>query len=118
MSDPGIGTAEAGEVAGVALPQRHLASIPLVEMPSQPAPAQPSAGLVINGTFDSSITSDPNAVAIEGAFNRAVAIYQSLYRDPITVNILFRYSTTLPNGSAIPSGSLARSNWIFYTSPG
>ena len=117
QTDPGFGAAEAGEVAGAALPSRGVASAPLVMLPSEPAPAQATAGLVINGTFDTSITSSPNAAAIEAAFNNAVAVYQSLYTDPITVNILFRYANTLPNGSAIPNGSLARSNWIFYTSP-
>ena len=45
--------------------------------------------------------------------NQAVAIYQSLFSDPITVRIFFRYSTTQPNGS--PMGTaLARSNFVIY----
>jgi len=116
-NDQGIGTAETGEVAGVSLPLRHVESVSQAMMPPQAAPAQPSAGLVINGVFDTSITSDPNAAAIEAAFNGAVARYQSMYTDPITVKILFRYANTLPNGNPIGSGALARSNWIFYTLP-
>ena len=59
------------------------------------------SGLVISPTFDSSITGNPNAAAIEAMINRAIAIYESLYSDPITVFILFRYSTTKPNGTPI-----------------
>jgi hypothetical protein len=56
------------------------------------APAR--AGLVINPTFDVSITSDPNAAAIEGVINNAIAIYQNTFSDPISVNITFRSMTT------------------------
>jgi hypothetical protein len=67
-------------------------------------------GLVINPTFDSSITGDPNAAAIEAMINRAISIYESLFNDPITVSILFRYSTRLANGcTPLPPGALARS---------
>jgi hypothetical protein len=112
------GTGQGVQFAGVELPPMHVESaMPQVTMPSQLAPAQPSAGLVINGVFDSSITSDPNAAAIEAAFNNAVAQYQMMFTDPITVKILFRYSNTLPNGNPIGPGALGRSNWGFYTSP-
>lgn len=50
---------------------------------------QAQAGLVINATFDSTITSDPNAATIEGTINQAIGIYESLFTDPITVNITF-----------------------------
>ena len=55
-----------------------------------------ASGLVINPTFDSSILNDPNSAAIQSAINQAIAIYQSLFSDPITVKILFRYSNTVP----------------------
>jgi hypothetical protein len=48
-----------------------------------------SAGLIINPTFDLSITSDPNAAAIENAITTAIADIQSRFSDPITVNISF-----------------------------
>jgi hypothetical protein len=56
------------------------------------------AGLVITPTFDSSITSDPNAAAIETAINTSIGIYESLFTDPVNVGILFRYTTTFPDG--------------------
>jgi hypothetical protein len=44
-------------------------------------------------TFDSSITSDPQAATIEATINSAIALYQSSFSDPITVNITFQKST-------------------------
>ncbi len=81
-----------------------------------PMPDRPQSSL-INITFDSSITSNPNSAAIQAMIYRAVAYYDSQFSDPISVNILFRYSTTLPDGSAMGAGSLARSNWVFYQIP-
>ncbi|HEX3100228.1 MAG TPA: NF038122 family metalloprotease, partial [Pyrinomonadaceae bacterium] len=77
-------------------------------------PTRPGAGLVITPTFDSSITSDPNSAAIQAMINQAIAIYQAQFSDPITVTILFRYSANRPDGSPMGSGSLARSNYVFY----
>ncbi|HEX7516373.1 MAG TPA: fibronectin type III domain-containing protein [Chthoniobacterales bacterium] len=74
-----------------------------------------SPGLVINSTFDSSITGNPNSAAIQSMINQAVATYQSLFTDPITVKIYFRYSNTEVNGNPLPSGILARSNFVVYT---
>ena len=56
------------------------------------APAR--AGLVIIPTFDSSITGDPNAAAIEGTINTAIGIYQAKFSDPITVHINFQEMPT------------------------
>src|SRR6266550_345451 len=52
------------------------------------APVQ--AGLIINPTYDSSITSDPNAAAIEATIQTAINTYQSLFTNPVTVNIKFQ----------------------------
>jgi Chaperone of endosialidase/Fibronectin type III domain len=68
------------------------------------------SGLVINATFDSSIINNPNSAAIESMINQAVAIYESLFRNPITVSILFRYSTTAPDGTPM-GNSLAESDF-------
>ena len=76
-----------------------------------------SGALVINATFDSSITSSPNAAAVEAMINAAVAIYESSFNDPITVSILFRYATTEPDGSALPGGALATSTDVLYSVP-
>jgi hypothetical protein len=48
-----------------------------------------SANLVIVPTFDSSITGDPNAAAIEGVINGAISDYEARFTDPITVAIQF-----------------------------
>ena len=84
--------------------------------PAAVVPTAPSSGLIITPTFDASIQNNPNSAAIQSMINQAIAIYQSLFSDPITVNILFRYSTTLPNGS--PMGTaLAHSNFVVYDIP-
>jgi len=64
-------------------------------------------GLAIAPTFDASITGDTKAAAIEGVINQSINIYQSLFADAITVPILFRYSTTGPDGRTF--GGLAQS---------
>jgi hypothetical protein len=53
------------------------------------APHAMSAGLIILPTFDASITNDPNAAAIEATISAAIAIVESQFSDPITVNITF-----------------------------
>jgi len=76
-----------------------------------------TTGLIIHATFDGSITNNPNAAAIEAMINRAISIYESLFSDPITIQIRFRYSTTAPNGTPLPTGTVSRSDWVFYAPP-
>jgi hypothetical protein len=52
------------------------------------------ADLTITPTFDGSITSDPNAAAIEGVINSAIAKYESQFTDPINVTIKFQEMTS------------------------
>jgi hypothetical protein len=51
------------------------------------APAR--AVFIINPTFDSTITGDPQAATIEGTINAAISVYEAKFSDPITVNINF-----------------------------
>jgi len=51
-----------------------------------------SSGLVINPTFDSTITNDPRSNAIQAMIISAIQKYQTLFNDPITVSIRFRFS--------------------------
>src|SRR5206468_1524899 len=76
-----------------------------------------TVGLDIHATFDSSITGNPNAAAIEAMINRAISIYESRFSDPITIQILFRYATNGPDGTPLPAGSIAQSNFVIYTAP-
>ncbi|MGH8102044.1 MAG: NF038122 family metalloprotease, partial [Chthoniobacterales bacterium] len=74
-----------------------------------------STGLIISPTFDSSILNDPNAAAIEAMINRAISIYESLFNDPITVQIAFRWTTAAdPCG---PIDGLAQSCTAIYDEP-
>jgi hypothetical protein len=77
------------------------------------APA--SGQIIINPTFDSSITSNPNSAVLQADINSAIANYHSLFSDNITLSILFRYSTTQPNGNPVSGGLLAQSNYTLYS---
>ncbi len=77
----------------------------------------PTTGLNVHATFDSSITGNPNAAAIQAMINRAISIYESLFRDPITIQIRFRYAATGPDGTPLPGGRIAQSNFVYYTIP-
>jgi hypothetical protein len=79
------------------------------------ATTEAPTGLIINPTFDDSIMSDPNSAAIQAMIHRAIAIYEALFSDPITIEILFRYSDTAPNGDDLPPDVLAASRSAIYT---
>jgi len=51
-------------------------------------------GLTINATFDRSITGDAQAATIEATINSAIAVYETTFSDPITVNITFQEQST------------------------
>jgi len=78
---------------------------------------EPTTGLTIHPTFDSSITGNSNAAAIEAMINRTVAIYESLFSDPVTIQIRFRYATTGPDGSPLPQGVVSESDTGLYIMP-
>jgi FG-GAP-like repeat len=73
-----------------------------------------TAGLIIHAYLDRSITANPNAAAIGAMINRCVAIFESLFSDRVTINILLRYATTRPDGSRLPSGAIAYSEFVIY----
>jgi hypothetical protein len=75
----------------------------------------PTTGLMIHATFDGSITGHPNAAAIQAMINRAISIYESLFSDPITVQIRFRYATTAANGTPLPAGQILQGNFVYYS---
>src|SRR5437762_9300308 len=76
-----------------------------------------TTGIIIHATFDSSITNNQNAAAIEAMINRAISIYESLFSDPITIEIRYRYSTTAPDGTPLPQGTLSQSDSVIYSIP-
>ena len=73
------------------------------------ATTQAATGLIIHPTFDCSILNDPSSAAIQAMIMRAIAIYESLFSDPITIQIFFRYSTGGPAPSPSPSPSASPS---------
>ena len=54
------------------------------------SPGRAFANLVITPTFDSSITSDPNAAAIEGTINSAIGVLEADISNPINVSVYFQ----------------------------
>jgi hypothetical protein len=81
------------------------------------ATTEPTVGLIINPTFDGSITGNPNAAAIEAMINRAISFHESLFSDPIAIQIRFRYSTTGPDGTPLERGAIAQSVFVIYQIP-
>jgi hypothetical protein len=77
----------------------------------------PTVGLIIHPTFDSSITGNPNAAAIEAMISRAISFHESLFADPITIQIRFRYSTTAPDGMPLSMSTLALTYILLYEIP-
>lgn len=75
----------------------------LLAVLSLPLVTPAHAGLIINPTFDSTITSDSNAVGIEAVINEAIQTFEDLYSNNITVDILFQ-----------EGGALGQSNTIVY----
>lgn len=54
----------------------------------------PARALVINVTYDSSVTSQPNAAQIETAYNLVVQSLETLYTNPVTVNLTVYWGET------------------------
>jgi hypothetical protein len=107
----------AAPAAALAYPQAWSTAQSEVDLPpAVMAPTTPSSGLVIAPTFDASILNNANSAAIQSMINQAIATYESLFSDPITVNILFRYSNTDPNGASMGT-ALAHSYFVIYDIP-
>ena len=93
------------------------ATAPTVYLETIAITTEPGTGLTIHPTFDGSITGNPNAAAIQAMINRTIAIYESLFSDPITIQIRFRYATTAPDGSRLPQGLVSQSDIGLYVIP-
>jgi hypothetical protein len=75
--------------------------------------------LVIDATFDSSVTSDPNAAGIEAQVNTAIQTIDGLYGTPITMNVLIStdiaslgFGTQVVGLSANPSIGLPYATYV------
>lgn len=65
------------------------------------------AGLIVNTVFDSTITHDANALAIENVINTAAQTYESLFANNATINIYFQ-----------EGGGLGSSTYFVYDETG
>jgi hypothetical protein len=87
------------------------------EVTESPITGLASGRLTIQATFDASITGNANSAAIQAMINRAINFYPTLFSDPVTVTILFRYATTAPDGTALGPNALAESTFAVSTIP-
>ena len=62
-------------------------------------------GLVINVSYDPSVTSNPNAAQIEGAVAAEVGVFENLIATPLTLNINVGWGEV--GGAALPTGALS-----------
>lgn len=62
--------------------------------------------LTIVPTFDTSITSDPNAVAMEAAINAAISVFQTNYTDNLTAYVKYVSDPTVNLGQSDTWGNL------------
>jgi hypothetical protein len=63
-------------------------------------PASPVRALNLNVTYDTTVTSQPNAAQIESAFGDAVQTFQDLYTNNITVEITVYYESGIGLGES------------------
>jgi hypothetical protein len=68
--------------------------------------------LTIIPTFDTSITADPQAAAIEATINSAIAVYEADFSDPITVSFDFQEVTNGLAGSTTYYVTVAYSDYL------
>jgi hypothetical protein len=62
--------------------------------------AAPARALVIDASYDTSVTSSPSALAIENAFGSIVSSYDAMLTDNVNINV----TLTLVTGSSFPLG--------------
>src|SRR5215472_11131565 len=65
--------------------------------------ASPVRALNISVTYDTTVTSQPNAAQIESAFAAAVQTFEDLYTNAITVNITVFYQSGIGLGQSSTS---------------
>jgi hypothetical protein len=78
------------------------------------APARADSALAITPSFDSSITSDPNAASIEATINSAISYYTSTFttKTPITATISFYEMST---GLGQSNTTVYKNNYLAYS---
>jgi hypothetical protein len=75
------------------------------------APAH-ATGLIINATFGTSITSDPNAALIESTIDTAISFYEMNITTPITVSIDYQEMNTGLGMSNTSTGNIQYSQFL------
>src|SRR5437016_5595200 len=78
----------------------RLAKFWLVSTAILLAAGAPASAMTITPTFAANIDSDPNAATIKATINAAIAIYNTDFAVPITVNITFQEGGGLGSSSS------------------
>ncbi len=79
--------------------------------------AVPVRALTIDATMDTSITSNQNSAAIQTTINHVIGIAESLFSDPTTVSIEFRFAVTEADGvTPLSATTLGLSEYCIYES--
>lgn len=76
------------------------------------SPRAVASSFTIVPTFDSSITSDPNAILIESTITQVVDFYEAAVSTPITVNITYSEMTSGLGQSSTYYGALSYSQYL------
>lgn len=76
-----------------------------------------TSGLTIVPVYDSTVLNSTMSAQIQSTVSKAIGVYQSLFKDPITVKILFRYSNFRVDGTPVPSGTVSESLSYQYSMP-
>ena len=76
-----------------------------------------TSGLTIVPVYDPSVLNSSMSAQIQATVSKAIGVYQSLFKDPITVKVLFRYSTFRVDGTPIPIGTVSESLSYRYSMP-
>ena len=74
--------------------------------------ATPASALIITPTFGSSITGLGNAAAVEATINSAIANFESIFTDPITVKITFNGMSSGLGQSSTAFGSVTTAQYM------
>ena len=77
--------------------------------------SHPARALIITPTFDTSITTAPNAATIEGSILRVIGAYENLVADPINVSVDFRRGLLPSNLASQSAASLYAVPYAPYT---
>lgn len=102
------------EEVPLTIPHREEIDIPAQQLRLKDAPNQLQAagenattGLTIDRDPLSQLSNDPNSATVLAAIDRAIAVWTSRIKSPVTIQLFVDYGNNFPNGDPFPNGVLA-----------